>query len=352
MGENEQTHIEEFRSLLDRFGVADDLDWLSLILFVRNLVAHLSIYPARKKSEIQRTVLDTVAQKDLSRESFQTLLEHVEVFILQNEATMDLQRALDNEKRASVALVDEMNSLFDALRGSRVRQEQSINRFGKQTEEVVEQSGNKADIIKRVRGLLTEMVTEFREEARNWEEKARSLERTANYDGLLIELFNRRSLDAYMDDAVVEAQSRKTPLSLMMIDVDHFKAVNDEHGHPVGDDMLRALGKIVSSHAKRFEGYAARYGGEELAVVCPLTADRAVAEAENMRIDVASYDFVARKGGKVGEPVNFTVSIGVAQLAPGWDADRLVESADKALYTAKRSGRNIVSRFDYGPRES
>ncbi|MBU1249282.1 MAG: GGDEF domain-containing protein [Proteobacteria bacterium] len=343
--------LEEFRSLLEHFGVADDLDWLSVVLFARNLVAHLTIYDENQKTEIQRVILREIAKNKLTKETFLQIVDQIESFMLQNKASLELQNALDNEKRSTVTLVDEMNSLFAALRGSNKRQEQTINRFGQQTVAAVESDQNKTNIIKQVRGMLTELVTEFKEEARNWEEKARNLERTANFDPLLTDLYNRRSFDSYLDDTVVESQSRHTPLSLLMIDVDHFKQVNDTHGHQVGDDLLRALAKLIHSHAASFEGYPARFGGEELVIVCPMGADRSIFEAESIRQDVEGYEFLSRKGGKIiGVPIHFTISIGVAQLEEGWDADRLVEAADTALYTAKKSGRNIVSRYDFGPR--
>lgn len=345
--------IEEFKSLLDRFGVADDLNWLAAVLFVRNLVAHLSLYSTDQKNEVQRLILTEIAKKELTEDVFKVIIGRIETFIVTNKKTAELQNALDQEKKSTVSLIDEVNSLFGALRGSKKRQEQSINRFGKEAVSAVESEQTKAIIIKQVRGLLTELVNEFKEEARNWEERAKALERTANYDPLLTDLFNRRSLDAYLDDTVVQCQSRKTPMSVMMLDVDHFKNVNDTYGHQVGDDLLRTLAKIVFGHAAGFDGFAARYGGEELVIVCPIGADRAIFEAESIRKTVEGYEFISRKGGKVvGTPIHFTVSIGVAQLEDGWDADQLVNAADKALYRAKDSGRNIVSRHDFGPRNS
>ncbi|MGE4504279.1 MAG: GGDEF domain-containing protein [Desulfovibrionaceae bacterium] len=345
MAEKNNTCIDNFRELIDRFGVSEDLDWLAVVLFVRNLVARMTIFTDDLKCDVQREVLQRLSSGGLSDENLATTIEQVEAFILQNEGTLDLQRALNEEKRATVALVDEMNSLFGALRGSNHRNEQRINRFGEQAVAAVETQESKTELIRQVRGMLTELITEFREEARDWEARARSLERTANYDPLLTEMFNRRSFDHRLDDAVVESHSRGTPLSLLMLDVDHFKNVNDECGHQVGDDLLRALAKIVLTHAARFGGYAARYGGEELVVLCEMDEERAAYEAEIIRDDVAHYEFMARKGGKVCATVQFTVSVGVAQLEEDWEPDRLVEAADQALYRAKDAGRNRVETW-------
>ncbi len=342
--------IEEFKAILERFGVADDLDWLSAVLFVRNLVAHLTIFDENLKRELQHSVLDEISKKELTKKSFENLIEQLEAFLVQNKITKELQQAIDQEKQSTVTLVGEMNSLFSALRSSNKRQELTINRFDQQTMEAVKSAPDKSSIVKQVRGLLSELVTEFKEEARSLKERASSLERNANYDPLLTELFNRRSFDSYLDDITIKSQSRGTPLSLMMIDVDNFKAVNDTHGHQTGDDLLRALAKIIHSNAARIDGYPSRYGGEELTVLCPLNARKAIFEAENIRKDVEGYEFKTRKNGKlIGDPIRFTVSIGVAQLEDDWDADRLVDAADKALYMAKDSGRNIVSHHPFTP---
>lgn len=333
----------ELRSLLERFGVADDLDWLSTILFVRNLVANIGIFKDQSKTELQHTVLKELASKDLSRETFHRVIDHIEQFIKHNDAYLHLQQTLEHERRASQALIEEIDALTKTLHGSSARQEQSIDRFGKETVKAVEAGESKTGIVKQVRGLLTELVSELKEEARNWEERAKALEHHANYDPMLTELFNRRSFDNYLSDIVVKSESRNIPLSLMMIDVDHFKLVNDNYGHQVGDDLLRALATIITNHAVIYDGYAARYGGEELVVVCPMGLDKTEAAANAIRKDVADYEFVSRKDGKLGEAIHFTISIGVAQLERGWDADQLVAAADSALYTAKGSGRNKVA---------
>ncbi len=129
-----------------------------------------------------------------------------------------------------------------------------------------------------------------------------------------------------------------------MCDVDHFKAVNDAYGHPIGDDVLRLIASTVK-RLVRAQDTAARYGGEEFAVVLP---DAPLAEATNIakRIceAVADREIIIRSTGqRVGR---VTISIGAALLAQGEGARGLIERADQCLYRAKREGRNRVVALD------
>lgn len=122
------------------------------------------------------------------------------------------------------------------------------------------------------------------------------------------------------------------PISVLMLDVDHFKAINDTRGHQAGDEVLRRLGQVVRE-GLRVVDVAARYGGEELAVLLPHTA------LDGARI-VARRLLAAARGVPVAGGGAVTVSLGVAQWSPGEAADALVARADVALYEAKRAGRD------------
>ncbi len=131
--------------------------------------------------------------------------------------------------------------------------------------------------------------------------------------------------------------------SLVMLDIDHFKAVNDRYGHPVGDAVLRWLGKQLRADARRSD-FVARYGGEEFAAILTETSSgEAVRWAERLRNSVQR---TIAPG--VGEPV--TVSIGVAACHPGESGSAILERADRALYAAKRAGRDrVISDEPSGP---
>jgi diguanylate cyclase (GGDEF)-like protein/PAS domain S-box-containing protein len=171
----------------------------------------------------------------------------------------------------------------------------------------------------------------------------RRLEAAALQDGLT-GLANRRGFDDAVAREVKRARRDGTPLSLIMIDVDWFKAFNDRYGHPTGDECLRRISGAIRSAAQRPGDLPTRYGGEEFAVLLPDTdEDGAVTIAERVRMTVIDLA-VAHHIGVDGV---VTVSIGVASIVRSADADSaklLMHDADRALYFAKDSGRNIVVR--------
>jgi diguanylate cyclase (GGDEF)-like protein len=159
------------------------------------------------------------------------------------------------------------------------------------------------------------------------------LEELATTDALT-GLRNRRKFDEEMDKEWRRALRNKSPLSLLMIDADHFKAYNDTYGHQAGDQVLVGIAICISDAVKRAGDCAARYGGEEFAVLLPDTSvAEAMTVAETIRRKVLGWS---------AEPVMLTVSIGIVSTTPtaGMDWPVLVNAADKALYAAKAEGRN------------
>ncbi|MVV51618.1 GGDEF domain-containing protein [Pseudomonas sp. PB120] len=150
---------------------------------------------------------------------------------------------------------------------------------------------------------------------------------------------NRRMLDQTLRHEWFRAQRSGKPLSVLMIDADHFKAFNDQHGHQAGDDALRALAKVISDNVRRPADLVARYGGEEFSVILAET-DSAGAQqiAEHIRLAVERLPFVAG----VESPI--TVSIGISTWTRNSDIslEQLLFAADMALYQAKDGGRNRV----------
>lgn len=158
---------------------------------------------------------------------------------------------------------------------------------------------------------------------------------------------NRRYLHARLHEELARCRREQTPLTCLMIDVDHFKSVNDRFGHLAGDEVLRQLAQSITAEV-RGSDVSARYGGEEFVVLLPGTASAAGFRlAERIRAAVAAEPFELPDGAKL--PV--TVSIGVAEYRPAPDehdlkvvGERLLALADVALYEAKAGGRNAVAQ--------
>jgi two-component system, cell cycle response regulator len=153
-------------------------------------------------------------------------------------------------------------------------------------------------------------------------------------------LNNRRYLENHLGALLDTASGRGRPLSLMMLDIDHFKAVNDTFGHAAGDEVLKAVA-LRARRVIRAADLMCRFGGEEFVVVMPDTGvDTALKIAERVRLAVESDPF-AIEGGK--NTINVTVSIGLADRGRDANPDFLLKRADRALYRSKHAGRNRVT---------
>jgi diguanylate cyclase (GGDEF)-like protein len=158
---------------------------------------------------------------------------------------------------------------------------------------------------------------------------------------------NRRNGDVMLERALKRAIGDRKPLSVLFVDLDHFKQVNDKHGHAVGDDCLRLCADAVRRELG-VDDVLVRYGGEEFLVILPgAAADQARQLGERIRQSISQLRL-----DNGGVPVRFTVSIGVAGRLPNEEASAgMVERADRALYTAKRNGRNqvqVAQLYGYG----
>jgi diguanylate cyclase (GGDEF)-like protein len=172
----------------------------------------------------------------------------------------------------------------------------------------------------------------------------RIVERQALVDGLT-GLANRRHCDDSLSAEIARAQRLDTPFTLVLADLDDFKAVNDRHGHAVGDDVLRGFASVLRTTVRDTD-LAGRWGGEEFLLLLPGTDSAgALHLAERVRTALAERTF---RGG-AGATIAVTCSFGVAEHRPGGDGRELLASADRALYRAKREGGNRVE-LDAGVR--
>ncbi|HEY8162327.1 MAG: GGDEF domain-containing protein [Methylocystis sp.] len=156
----------------------------------------------------------------------------------------------------------------------------------------------------------------------------------------LTSAYNRRYFDRKLSNVLAETSRRTMSVSLILADLDHFKAINDEHGHLVGDEVLKMFADQLQKHA-RTDDIVARYGGEEFAVILPDTRmDAAIAIAEKMRswLDANNWKIAGKPQSQ-----KITASFGVAQSRPSDSAAELISRADACLYASKSSGRNRVT---------
>ncbi len=190
-----------------------------------------------------------------------------------------------------------------------------------------------ADQITRQVVQITEYAAVLEQQKDQLEEANRKLGALALHD-TLTGLGNRRAFEQRIVQEMNQARRYGTPLSLLLLDVDSFKAYNDSFGHPAGDEILRRLASIIRGQGRDTDFFA-RYGGEEFVVVLPLTdADGAMTLAERLRTAVENSEWPERQ---------VTASIGAATLLVEMAGEEaLVSAADQALYAAKTAGRNCV----------
>lgn len=181
--------------------------------------------------------------------------------------------------------------------------------------------------------LAIDLVTKLQNEINVRKEVEKQLQRLATTDALT-GIYNRRYFDIQLREFVARAERYQEPLCLLMFDIDHFKRINDEHGHDVGDQILRQVVEIISTHKRQVDVFA-RWGGEEFVMLLPKTeSDKGTTLAERLRQQIESHSF--------SDHIHLTISIGVAPHRPGDSIDTLIKRADEALYAAKTGGRNQV----------
>jgi diguanylate cyclase (GGDEF)-like protein len=224
-----------------------------------------------------------------------------------------------------------------------------LNEIGKRTKEVASlfeiSIGSTTEydaILKRANETLVDLTLQTQQQATQLAQLNQVLKEKAETDGLT-GLANRGTFDHFLAEQFQFAIEKKKNLTLLLLDLDKFKSINDRFGHPAGDAVLRAVAKLLKSAARK-QDLAARYGGEELALILPGTPRTvAAAIAESIRRAIAARPVIT---GQHSIPV--TASIGVVSYEPGSPIaapSYLIKAADLAVYNAKHAGRNCVKIF-------
>jgi diguanylate cyclase (GGDEF)-like protein len=161
----------------------------------------------------------------------------------------------------------------------------------------------------------------------------KELEQLSNTD-TLTGIANRRSLNHALEKEIARAHRYQSTFSAIMLDVDHFKAINDNYGHCAGDHVLLRIAELIEDTI-RANDLAGRWGGEEFLILCPETDQNGALQlAETIRKKIQSQDF--------GIKLRITASLGVAEYRDSFSQEELIKTVDTALYDAKKSGRNQV----------
>jgi diguanylate cyclase (GGDEF)-like protein len=222
--------------------------------------------------------------------------------------------------------------------------EMKVEGLGAGADDYITKPINFAELEARVRSMLRikELHDAVEKRERDLARANLELQRMAITDGLT-GLYNRRHIEERLREMFDHSQRLHEPISVVLFDLDHFKSVNDTHGHQAGDEVLKQLAHLLRSVARDIDRVG-RYGGEEFMAILPGTVlDAAVTFAERARQELEGYEFTFDGG-----TLRRTMSCGVA----GWPhprirhRDELVKAADDALYVAKAQGRNRVVRFE------
>ncbi|KHK03681.1 GGDEF domain-containing protein [Desulfovibrio sp. TomC] len=330
---------ESVCAMLDRVGVPKDSKWRGLILYMRS-IKNYDFLDNEQKEQFQALGMEVLRARDFTEEKFREVIKANERIL-----SAPWNRALTRTLAETAALVQEFQDTLFRHKGG-------VQKLESVAVDAVESGGDVERMLGTIRRGFKDMVAMIEEDA----EKMVALTLT----DALTAISNRRAFDEHMSRTVALSTLERRPLSLFMLDIDHFKRFNDEHGHRIGDQALVVVGAILKGFAEEMKQledrdiFPARYGGEEFAVtLLDVSKQEAEELADIIRRKIERYNFVIRDpdGQILAAGIKINVSIGVAELladCPTADIAHLVDAADKALYIAKSSGRNKVCVYVKG----
>jgi len=293
---------------------------------------------------------DPEAEKNFKLLAVIGYLSGLLVSILHSNRPDPLIKAFRARAKSILKLSDQdIDSIFDRVH---VQVNEAADYFGLKIEktrsvaEILQQANIELGVLnlsyEQMNRELVQSKIQLENLMRELEEKNKALERLANIDGLT-EVYNHRFFQDFLGRELTRSGRHQRPISLLLADIDHFKGFNDNHGHQVGDAILKEV-CVIAAKELREHDLLARYGGEEFAFVLPETdAEAALVVAERLRQAVAAHSF-----GDPRDGYQVTLSIGVATMVPPEDnfkKNEFIGYADEAMYQAKRKGRNRVEVY-------
>jgi diguanylate cyclase (GGDEF)-like protein len=334
--ENFFCSLDVVKSLI-KAGVPANSKWGALILYMRSL-SEYDFLSAEQKEQMQALVMGTVREGDFSEKKFKEIVRRKEQILYK-----PWNKKLEETFRETV-------NLIELVRSQNIQRTKEVRDLRETTISTVTDQNALEDIVLGIKAAFEKVLTHMEQDTRDLVEMS--------YTDSLTKLSNRRAFDRYFQTTLAEYLVTGNPMSLMFLDIDHFKEFNDSYGHRIGDQALVTVASKLTGYAQKYGNvpnrsfFPARFGGEEFVVVLPgVDLTEATQDAENLRAIIEDYNFIIRdhNGQVLQKDIKITVSIGVAVLKKEWGDEsgaRLLDEADKAMYRAKGNGRNRVCAMD------
>ncbi len=319
--------------------------------YIRDLITQIgSRYQGTDVNIIIQSALDRI-EKDEKAIFNPEIYKRIQDLILEREKELESERAKVRERLKLVikSIVDSLNSLgkseaaiVDSLSEhvSGIESIIALDNIDEITDKLAQLAKDLRRTISKVKEEIGRTRAELQRAQKQLEELKQEVEkyRERSIIDELTQILNRRGIMDLLVRELARSKRFNTPLSVLMLDIDDFKAINDTYGHIVGDKVLRAIASIVKNNL-RITDAVGRYGGEEFLVVLPDTdAEAALVVAEKLRKAVEKKVYKYRDS-----TFKVTVSIGAAQAKPEDTPESLIDRADKALYLSKQAGKNRVT---------
>jgi len=324
-------------SALIKAGVPAKSKWGALILFMRSL-SEYDYLSTDQKQRLQDLVMRIVRERDYSEARFKEFVRSKEQILFQ-----PWNKKLEEAFRETVTFIEHMRS-------QNIRRTKEVRDLRETTITTVTDQNALEAMVLEIRAAFEKVLTHMEQDTRDLVEMS--------YTDSLTKLNNRRAFDRYLQANLAEHLVTGKPLSLLLLDIDHFKNFNDSFGHRIGDQALVTVAGKLMGYANKYgtsphrSFFPARFGGEEFVAVLPgVPLEGALEDGENLRSVIEEYNFIIRdhNGQVMQKGIKISVSVGVAELRHDWGetaGERLLDAADKAMYRAKATGRNRVCTMD------